>query len=301
MSQVAEFDALLNILTSATRAVRDHLASHTTYDNVGHAKINGATFRPSTMASDNVRDAKRSMFEAMVKLQQMFLDPVELTTQTTINVSDNRAQLTYSMVQAVNGTDTSFPCWKFQHLSCLRWIVHFNIPAHVPLDASASYSAIANAAKVPEHQLRQIARMAMTNGLFREPSPNMLAHTTLTAHLATNPVYFETTLFQTETTTSIAGKMTEMTRKYGGSEMPNETAHNIAMETDLPFFRYLSVNPTVGARLQQAMKFVAGAEETHTAHLVEMFDWAGLGKAEVVDVSAILDLFDIHRALTNSL
>jgi 6-hydroxytryprostatin B O-methyltransferase len=209
-------------------------------------------------------------------------------------------RLTPSMVQAVSSTDASFPGWKFQHLSCLRWVVHFNIPAHVPLDASVSYTSVANAAKVPEHQLRQIARMAMTNGLFREPSPNMLAHTPLTAHLATNPVYFETTLFQTETTASIAGKMTEMTRKYGGSEMPDETAHNIAMETDLPFFRYLSINPTIAARLQQAMKFVAGAEETHTAHLVEMFDWAGLGMTEVVDVSAIRDFFDICKALTNN-
>jgi hypothetical protein len=89
MSQMAEFDAVLDILNSATRAVGDYLASQTTYDNLGRAKVNEAPFHPLTMAPENVRDAKKSMFEAMAKLQQMFLDPVELTTQTTINVSDS--------------------------------------------------------------------------------------------------------------------------------------------------------------------------------------------------------------------
>jgi 6-hydroxytryprostatin B O-methyltransferase len=187
--------------------------------------------------------------------------------------------------------------------------VHFNIPAQIPLGKAISYTSVAQTAKVPEHQLRQIARMAMTNGLFREPSPNMLSHTPLSARLATNSVYLETTLFQAETTASIAVKMTEMTCKYGGSERLNETAHNIAMETDLPFFPYLGKNPKIAARLQAAMKFLGGAEETHTVHLIEMFNWAGLGEAEVVDVSEKSrgvyaerpNTCGICQALTNSL
>ncbi|KIW32377.1 uncharacterized protein PV07_03929 [Cladophialophora immunda] len=257
MSQVADFDALIEAFNSSAKKVRDYLASQDTNDKAGQAEGSETTEFPLALAPENVRDANKSMSEAMARIHQMFLDPVELNAQTTVN---------------------------FQHLSCIRWIVHFNIPAHIPLSEPISYASVAQAAKVPEHQLRQIARMAMTNGVFREPSPNMLAHTPLSGKLATSPTFLETALFQAETTASTAVKMTEMTSKYGGSEKPNETAHNIAMETDLPFFAYLSKNPKIAARLQAAMKFVGGAEETHTAHLIQMFDWAGLGEAEVVDV-----------------
>ena len=176
---------------------------------------------------------------------------------------------------------------KFQHLSCLRWIVHFNIPAYIPLDSQISYASLAEVANVPEYQLRQIVRMAITNGIFREPSPDMLTHTPLSAYIADNAIYAETTLFQTETTASTALKMTEMTSKYNGSEKIDQTAHNLAMDTDVPFFSYLGRNPAIAARLQAAMKFLADAEKTDTQHLVEMFDWAGLGEAEVVDVSEL--------------
>ncbi|OQV07453.1 hypothetical protein CLAIMM_11883 isoform 2 [Cladophialophora immunda] len=260
MSQVADFDALIEAFNSSAKKVRDYLASQDTNDKAGQAEGSETTEFPLALAPENVRDANKSMSEAMARIHQMFLDPVELNAQTTVN---------------------------FQHLSCIRWIVHFNIPAHIPLSEPISYASVAQAAKVPEHQLRQIARMAMTNGVFREPSPNMLAHTPLSGKLATSPTFLETALFQAETTASTAVKMTEMTSKYGGSEKPNETAHNIAMETDLPFFAYLSKNPKIAARLQAAMKFVGGAEETHTAHLIQMFDWAGLGEAEVVDVSKL--------------
>lgn len=146
---------------------------------------------------------------------------------------------------------------------------------------------MAEAANVPEHQLRHIARMAITSGLFRESSPGMLGHSPLSAHFATNPLHLQTALFQTEVSAPIALKMAEMTRRYNGSEEPNETAHNIAQGTDLPFFAYLSQNPTIAARLQAGMKFLGGAEGTHIEHLVEMFDWAALGEAKVVDVSQL--------------
>lgn len=127
--------------------------------------------------------------------------------------------------------------------------------------------------------------MAMTSGLFREAERDMLAHTPLSEHFVTNPLYLQTLLFLTETSLPTAIKMAEMTSQFNGSEKPNQTAHNIAMNTEVPFFPYLSQNPIVAGRLQAAMMTLGDAEETHTRHLIESFDWAALEEAHVVDVS----------------
>ncbi|KAK5400815.1 hypothetical protein LTR06_011236 [Exophiala xenobiotica] len=115
--------------------------------------------------------------------------------------------------------------------------------------------------------------------------PNMLGHSPLSAQFATNPLHLKTALFHTEVAAPIALRMTEMTCQYNASEKHYETAHNIALGTDLPFFPYLSQNPSIAARLQAGVKFLGGAEGTHTEHLVEMFDWAAFGEAKVVDQS----------------
>lgn len=85
---------------------------------------------------------------------------------------------------------------------------------------------------------------------LREPMPNMLGHSPLSAQFATNPLHLKTALFHTEVAAPIALRMTEMTCQYNASEKHNETAHNIALGSDLPFFPYLSQNPTIAARLQ---------------------------------------------------
>jgi hypothetical protein len=89
MSQVADFDALIDLFNSSAKVIRDHLASQNANDKIGQAEGNETTFSPLASAPENVRDANKSISEAMARIQQMFLDPVELTTRTTINVSDN--------------------------------------------------------------------------------------------------------------------------------------------------------------------------------------------------------------------
>src|ERR1700761_854991 len=103
--------------------------------------------------------------------------------------------------------DTDFH--QYQHLSCLKWLLHFDIASHVPVDDSISYEALAEVAKVPQHHLCRIARMAMTSGIFQEPAPNMIAHTVLSSRLVTDQLYLQTLLFLTETSAPTALKIVE--------------------------------------------------------------------------------------------
>ncbi|KAJ9606818.1 hypothetical protein H2200_008828 [Cladophialophora chaetospira] len=257
MSLVDEFDILIDDFNSSAKVIRRYLVSRER-DKTVQKSDSAPPELLLASAPGKVRDANKVIFEAMANIQKMIIDPVELIRQIMI---------------------------EFQKLSCLRWIVHLNIPVHVSLDTPISYAVVAQAAKVPEQQLRQVARMAATSGFLSQPSPNMLAHTPLSARFVTNPLYREAALYQTETEGGIALNMTPMTSKYRGSEKINETAHNIFDKTDLRYFQYLDKRSKSVFRYQAAMTVLGGyGKETSTRHLVEMFDWAGLGEAEVVDV-----------------
>jgi len=151
-----------------------------------------------------------------------------------------------------------------------------------------SYSEVALKANVPDHQLRHVARMLITNGFFAEPSPGSIAHSQLSAKFVAGSPYRDVNHFLSEITDATTYRMTEMTAQYKGSEKPNETAFNIALQTELSFFGYLSKNPAVAAELATAMKVLGGKDGTHTRHLINGFDWKKLGKAKVIDVSSIV-------------
>lgn len=172
-----------------------------------------------------------------------------------------------------------------QYLSCLRWALHFNIPTIIPLDGAVPYTEVALAANVPVHQLRHVVRMLITNGCFAEAKAGEMMHSPLSAKFVAGSLYRDANHFLTEITSATTYRMTEMTAQYHGSEKPNETAFNIALQTRLPFFGYLSQNPSVAAELAAGMKVLGGQDGTHTRHLINGYEWQKLGNAKIIDVS----------------
>jgi hypothetical protein len=66
----------------------------------------------------------------------------------------------------------------------LGWLVRFNIFNYVPANpGSIAYTDFEAEAGVPITQLQLVARMAMTDRLFSEPSPMHIAHTRLSVSL----------------------------------------------------------------------------------------------------------------------
>ena len=55
-------------------------------------------------------------------------------------------------------------------------ISHFKIAQHVPLEGSISFEELALATGLPLLKMKRILRHAMTNFLFCEPEPGMVAH-----------------------------------------------------------------------------------------------------------------------------
>lgn len=145
-------------------------------------------------------------------------------------------------------------------------------------------------AGVPENQLKSIARMAMTGNFLSEPVPGQVSHNATSSLFVTNPSINGWALFMAENSCPGALAMVGATEKYGVTDKKNETAFNVARNTDLPFFDYIGQHPEQGKQFAAYMKNVLASEGTKVGHLVNGFDWASLGEATVVDVSIYLDV-----------
>ncbi|ORY10494.1 sterigmatocystin 8-O-methyltransferase [Clohesyomyces aquaticus] len=208
-------------------------------------------------APETIRAARVKLMDAALKAFQLALGPKEYIPNIAVGL---------------------------QYIVCLRWLTHFGIFASVPLKGSISYDDLALAAKVSRKQLKTVARMAMTSALFCEPKPNHLAHTATSALLVTNESLHDWAVFMSEGTVPAASKLVEASERWPDSEQKNQTAYNIAFNTDLPFFDHLKTQPDKTRQFASYMKNVQKSEGTALRHLVNGFDWESLGKATVVDV-----------------
>ncbi|KAL8921411.1 MAG: hypothetical protein Q9208_005737 [Pyrenodesmia sp. 3 TL-2023] len=139
-------------------------------------------------------------------------------------------------------------------------------------------------AGVPENQLKRIARMAMTGNFLSEPVPGHVVHNATSGIFVTNPSINGWALFMAETSCPAALAMVGSTEKYGVTDKRNETAFNVARNTELPFFDYIGQHPEQGKQFASYMKSILASEGTKVDHLVKGFAWASLGGATVVDV-----------------
>jgi 6-hydroxytryprostatin B O-methyltransferase len=137
---------------------------------------------------------------------------------------------------------------------------------------------------VPEAQLKSVARMAMLSNFLREPIPGEVGHSATSALFVTNPGMLDWALYMAEMSAPGAMKLVEATEKWGTTLKKNQTAFNIARNTDLPYFDYVAKNPELGKKFSAYMRNVTSSEGTSLKHLVNGFDWAGLGDATIVDV-----------------
>lgn len=170
----------------------------------------------------------------------------------------------------------------------LRWISHFKIAEHIPYYGTITYSELAEAASVPETQLKRILRYTMLNGYFSEVSPGVVAHSAMSLLLANNPSIRDYVGHSIGFSYPVSTKMVEMTERYKGSDAKNETAFNVAYETPLPMFAWMKGEPEHSERFGRLMGAMRQAPIYSVSHLVDGYDWNGLGGAKVVDVGGSL-------------
>jgi 6-hydroxytryprostatin B O-methyltransferase len=126
--------------------------------------------------------------------------------------------------------------------------------------------------------------MAMTAHILCEPESEQVQHTAASALLAQSSALHDWALIMGIEPVDIAMKMVEATEKWPQGGKINQTAFNVALDTDLPFFQHLQKNPDLLAKYTEYQRAVSGTEGLDLKHVVHGYDWKKLGASSVVDV-----------------
>ncbi|RYO90658.1 hypothetical protein DL766_002873 [Monosporascus sp. MC13-8B] len=171
----------------------------------------------------------------------------------------NAARELQALVQGP-GQQLSLLAFTYHDVSSLGTLLEFNIPRLVPLDGSISLSDLAAKSELQEDKLARIVRYAMTNFIFREPSPGRIAHTSVSATLARDPQFATFLRLVMVDLAPIAVALPVALRRWPQSDAPTECGVNAAFDTDEPFFKWLSRDAGRQARFDEGMAGFSSAD-----------------------------------------
>lgn len=154
----------------------------------------------------------------------------------------------------------------------------------IPLDSIVPYPELAATAGVPEFQLKSVIRMAITSNFLCEPISNQVAHNPVSALFASNSELVERVKIMTRYSMPSAAAFADATAKWGVTDEKNQTAFNVALDTNIPVSDFITQSSELANRFARYMRNDQFSEGTSLRHLSGGFDWEGLGKAKVVEV-----------------
>ncbi|KAF2219181.1 O-methyltransferase [Elsinoe ampelina] len=174
--------------------------------------------------------------------------------------------------------------WKIHDINAFAYVSRYNVAAAVPVDGSISYQDLATKTGTGSMHLRRCLRQLMTIHVFRESSPNQVAHTAASARLLVNGVKLYNDYLCRETFKLAAYQLDAIDQWGHDAEDPTHTANNFLNKTDKSLFDYYATIPGKTKSFFELMAFVSESGAQGNEHLLSGYPWAELGKCTLVDV-----------------
>ncbi|KAK3681913.1 hypothetical protein LTR37_020756 [Vermiconidia calcicola] len=248
-TQAAEMSRLLE-LANAIQAQVTEMQKHLTETGQPDPSFDGQTKATDYKGIDDTRSA---VLENLTHLQELLMTPQELlfTPAPTALIA--------------------------RHV-----IDRFRIMHAIPVTGSRTYEELAWATMLPIKTLRRNLRHAMRQRIFHEPSPGHIAHTQASRLLAEDDKtrdYLGTVL---QEVWPAATRACDAMVHWPGSRERCETGYQLAFGRTME--ETLERNPVKRARYNNAMGALTDDWSFSLEHVVRGYDWAGLGRATVLDL-----------------
>ncbi|KAI9654281.1 MAG: hypothetical protein M1831_005446 [Alyxoria varia] len=231
----------------------------------------------STDAPQHIREAKQHLVAECLETLQLALGPSEFVPSLAAGVK---------IIQAVPVRFSSdvLTAKKFQNICCISWLCQYDLFHLIPLNGAISYGDLEASTGVPEQRLKSVARMAMTNALFCEQSDgNYIGHSATSALLARSADVHAWAQYLCNRSAPIAMQMAAAHRRWGpASVQRNETAYNIAFNTDLPVFEDIARDEARVREFAAYMRNVTSSEGVSLQHLVAGYAWGDVPEGGIV-------------------
>ncbi|PNY25089.1 Sterigmatocystin 8-O-methyltransferase [Tolypocladium capitatum] len=178
--------------------------------------------------------------------------------------------------------------WSFLDTLSLQVINSYGIAKLVPLDAPTPLSELQTKTQLDSINLARILRHAMTNRVFYEPSPGLIAHTAGSRLLAQDGALQDWVGVNGEDFFPAAAHVLTSLRTYPEATSLTTTGFNFAFDTvgKEPMFVTFGKDPERARRMGGAMASLTGGEGFEVKYLVDGYDLSAVDEMEgtLVDV-----------------
>jgi hypothetical protein len=147
-----------------------------------------------------------------------------------------------------------------------------------PVGSTITLAELQEKTSLDPVNLARVIRHAMTNNLFTEPSPGVIAHTAASKLLAEDAALQAWVGFNGEDIFPSAGKVLTALKTYPEATSLVRTGFNFANDTvdKEPMFVTFGKDPVRAKRMGGAMVSLTGGEGYEVAHLVNNYDFSGV-------------------------
>ncbi|KAI9036835.1 putative O-methyltransferase [Aspergillus affinis] len=206
--------------------------------------------------------------------------PADLETARSALVDS--AQMMKRLAQGPLGNMTEI-LYSFTDIISLQAVHTYDLPAQVPESGTASYADIARAVSLPESICRRLMVHAMENGIFEEVE-GCVKHSAFSRMLAVDRESMQAVGMVLMELLPAGHRTLDALTRFPGSQKPTETGFNLANDTPLPLYKFLSQHPERLARFGMGMKFFSRADGFDLKFLAMGFPWREIDREDAVVV-----------------
>ncbi|OTB03947.1 hypothetical protein M426DRAFT_73684 [Hypoxylon sp. CI-4A] len=190
--------------------------------------------------------------------------------------------------------------WDFMNTQSLQLINHFGIAGLVPLNGSISLSQLQTKTSLDPVNLTRLLRHAMTNHLFQEVKPGVIAHTAASKLLVEDEELRAWVGFNAEDVYPGSAHVIDALEEHPEATSLTRTGFNFAFDTvdKEPMFVTLGKDPERAKRMAKAMSSLTGGEGYELSYLSKGCD---LSKVDArggcfVDIGGSHGFVSVHLA-----
>ncbi|KAL7621325.1 hypothetical protein AAE478_008646 [Parahypoxylon ruwenzoriense] len=188
--------------------------------------------------------------------------------------------------------------WDFMGTQSLQLINHYGIAELVPIEGTITLSQLQAKTPLDPINLTRVLRYAMTNHLFQEPKPGVIAHTAASRLLAEDPSLQAWVGFNTEDVYPGSAHVLDALRRFPEGTSLQRTGFNVAFDTvdREPMFVTFGREPERARRMGAAMRSLTGGEGYELSHLSEGLDLSDVDArgGTLVDVGGSHGFASVH-------
>lgn len=146
----------------------------------------------------------------------------------------------------------------------------------MPLDKPISLSELETKTSLDSTNLARILRHAMTNYIFCEPQPGLIAHTAASRKLAEDHALQDWVGFNSEDIFPSAANVLKSLKEHPAATSLTTTGFNFAFDTvdKEPMFVTFGKDPVRAKRMGGAMASLTGGEGYEVSHFVDNYDFS---------------------------